>query len=295
MSYRLLSKHSSHFNRLIILVFCCSLFTLSQSAAARIETSKLTNLTYNDQRQKLDLYIPKHQRRKTALLFIHGGGFTTGNKKAMNGFAKLFAQGGFVSASINYRLAPKHPYPAARNDVTDALDWLKARAEMYQFNENKIVAIGYSAGGTLALNLALDGTLKLAAGVSVAGATDLAILISQTPHRRLKRDLRGYLANTNPHDASPIFQVSKHSAPIFLFHGDKDHLVPVSESVALANKLKLLEVPMLLRVFPDAGHEIMLPNKHLKQLLSELTRFLVAIDLADDKKSFPSTTRPEDL
>lgn len=236
------------------------------------------DIVFGDNSSTLDLFIPKTDRKNTALLFIHGGGFTQGDKKAMNGFAKLFAQGGFTAVSVNYRLAPQHPYPAALEDVTKALKWLQRHATDYGFDRKKIVPIGYSAGGTLALNLALNKSLQLPAGVSVAGPTDLGKLIAQTPHRRLKQDLKSYVGSSGIMQPSPIYQANKHSAPVFLFHGETDYLVPVAQSVMLAQKLKSLEVPVLLRVFPKAGHEIMLPNKHLKQLLEELTRFLVAVD-----------------
>lgn len=258
----------------------CLLFSIIAfpACAEPRPVDSMLNIVYGDNASALDLFIPKTDRKKTALLFIHGGGFTQGDKKAMNGYAKLLAQGGFTSVSVNYRLAPKHPYPAALEDVTAALAWLRDHAVEFGFDRNKIVPIGYSAGGTLALNLALNNKLQLPAGVSVAGVTDIGKLISSTPHKRLRRDLKSYTGAAVTMLPSPIFQVNKLSSPVFLFHGDTDRLVPVSQSVLLAQKLKSLEVPVLLRVFPKAGHEIMLPNKHLKQLLEELTRFLLAVD-----------------
>lgn len=64
----------------------------------------------------------------------------------------------------------------------------------------------------------------------------------------------------------------------FCFHGKADPLVPISQSVLIAQKLKSNGVNVLFRAFDGAGHEIMLPNQHLKTLLKEMTAFLVAID-----------------
>ena len=211
-------------------------------------------------------------------MFIHGGGFKTGSKEQMSAYAELYAQGGFVTASINYRLTPNHVFPAAINDAKDALQWMKTQADKYGYDANKIVLVGYSAGGTLSLNLALDNSLNVAAAVSAAGATDIGLLILTAPRPQLRKDLATYMGGQKPKLASPIFQVNKDDPPIFLFHGSEDDFVPISQSVALATKLKKNEVPVLLREFKGAGHEILLPNKHLKQLLEEMTKFILAVE-----------------
>lgn len=192
----------------------------------------------------------------------------------MSGYAK----GGFVTTSINYRLTPSHVFPAAINDAKDALQWMKDNAQECGYDANKIVLVGYSAGGTLALNLGLDDDTGVAAAVSVAGATDIGLLTVKAPRPQLRFDLATYMAGQPPRLASPIFQVSQYDSPVFLFHGDKDDFVPVSQAVSLATKLEKNNVPVLLRVFPGAGHEIMLPNKHLKQLLEEMTNFILAVE-----------------
>jgi len=211
-------------------------------------------------------------------MFIHGGGFKTGSKEQMSGYAELYAKGGFVTTSINYRLTPDHIFPAAINDTKDALQWMKDHANEYGYDANKIVLVGYSAGGTLALNLALDDQTNVAAAVSAAGVTDIGLLILTAPRKQLRKDLATYMGGQKPKLASPINQVSKNDPPIFLFHGNQDDFVPISHSVALASKLKNHNVPVLMREFKDAGHEIMLPNKHLKQLLEEMTKFILTIE-----------------
>jgi acetyl esterase/lipase len=270
------------FRYISIVVFILSLLTTACAHAEQIVTIT-KNLNYNSQGQLLDVYVPQARDKQTAIMFIHGGGFKKGSKEEMSGYAKLYAKGGFVTTSINYRLTPNHIFPAAISDTVDALRWMKEHADEYGFNPNKIVLVGYSAGGTLALNLGLSDDIHVAAAVSVAGATDLGLLmlpqVGETElHRQLREDLATYMGGRPPELASPISQVSKDDPPIFLFHGDKDKHVSVDQSILLAKKLEKNSVPVLLRIFPDADHGIMYPNKHLKQLLKEMTDFVLAIE-----------------
>jgi acetyl esterase/lipase len=271
MTLTLLKKY-----QLTILIL--STLLVSGCVNAKQPTQATKNIIYNTQGQLLDLYLPKIRDKRTAIMFIHGGGFKAGNKEEMAGFAKLYAENGFVTTSINYRLMPEHTYPAAINDSIDAFTWMKKNAQQYGYNANKIVLVGYSAGGTLSLNVGLNNTQNAAAVVSVAGVTDFGLLINNSPLPELKTDLTTYLGGKDPRQASPLSQVSQKSPPVFIFHGDKDTIVPISQSVLLAEKLKNNKVPVLFRVFPDAGHEIMLPNKHLKQLLKEMTSFILAVE-----------------
>jgi len=236
------------------------------------------NILYNQHDQLLDLYAPETPTKKTAIMFIHGGSFKAGNKEEMATFAELYAQKGFVTTSINYRLTPEYIYPAHVNDVADALTWMKKNAIKYGYKANKIVVVGYSAGGTLALNLGLDETKGVAATVSVAPVTDIKPLINHAPLDIVKADLITYLGESDSSKASPLSQVNESSAPTLLFHGDRDEVVPINQSIVIKDRLKQQHVPVRLRVFSGAGHEIMLPNKHLYQLIKEMTDFIQSIE-----------------
>lgn len=236
-------------------------------------------VTYSKSGQKLDLCKPTGERRETALIFIHGGGFSNGNRNAMLGYCKLLAQGGFPSVTISYRLTTQgHAFPAALQDVASAVLWLRGNAKSLGINPRKIVLIGYSAGGTLAMSAGLGKDSGIAGIVSAAGISDFSTARASTPHKQLRRDIDAYLGSTPSAAASPISQVSKGDPPVLLFHGKTDGLVPIAQSVKMAQRLKSNGVKVLFRAFDNAGHEIMLPNKHLKTLLKDMTAFLVAID-----------------
>lgn len=233
---------------------------------------------YSASGQSLEFCAPTGQPRRTGLIFIHGGGFSTGDRSDMQGYCNLFAQGGFPSVTISYRLTSQgHAYPAALNDVKSAVKWMRGNADRLGVDPQKIVLIGYSAGATLALSAGLEDQ-SIAGIVSVAGISDFATARAQTPFARLREDIDAYLGRTSAATASPLSRVNRGDPPVFLFHGAQDQLVPIAQSVLIARALKAAGVPVLFRAFEDAGHEIMLPNKHLKTLLSDMTKFLVSID-----------------
>ncbi len=108
----------------------------------------------------LDLYLPPETKKNSGgapmVLFIHGGGWTTGHARQSGAFvdwpgvlASLAARG-YVVASLNYRLSGEAPFPAAEQDVKAAIRWLRAHAEKYGIDKDKALVWGGSAGGHLA-------------------------------------------------------------------------------------------------------------------------------------------------
>ena len=91
-----------------------------------------------------------------AILHIHGGGMVMGSVEQMQaGPAALAAAAGVPVVSVEYRLAPEHPFPAPQEDCHSALSWLAAQADAFGFNANRIVVAGESAGGGLAAALTI--------------------------------------------------------------------------------------------------------------------------------------------
>ena len=84
------------------------------------------------------------------MLCIHGGGFRAGKRDSYDALCLKLAERGYVAATITYRLAPKHKFPAAVHDTKAAVRWLRANAAKYKINSEKIGVTGGSAGGHLA-------------------------------------------------------------------------------------------------------------------------------------------------
>jgi acetyl esterase len=90
------------------------------------------------------------------LVFFHGGGFLAGSLDSHDGTAReLCSRAGCVVVSVDYRLAPEHPYPAAVDDCHAALAWARANAAEIQGDPSRIAIGGDSAGGNLCAAVAL--------------------------------------------------------------------------------------------------------------------------------------------
>jgi acetyl esterase/lipase len=111
--------------------------------------------------QRADLYLLKKGRKSPAIIFIHGGGWISGDKSGYVGMARKYGLAGFNVIAINYTLAKRHDertrWPRQLEDVQTAVRWVRKNAASFGIDPNRIVAGGDSSGGHLALFLgALD-------------------------------------------------------------------------------------------------------------------------------------------
>lgn len=111
----------------------------------------------------LDVFFPKKNRKKKrpAILLIHGGGWTTGSKENLIPMAQQLAKKGYVTVTVEYRLSAEAPYPAAMYDLKTAVRWMRAHAEEFGIDTNKIAAYGCSAGAHLAALLGTTNGMTL--------------------------------------------------------------------------------------------------------------------------------------
>lgn len=143
----------------------------------------------------LRLYFPSpsDQKPSPALVYFHGGGFVIGDLNTHDGLCReLCNQANCVVISVDYRLAPEHPYPAAALDCLAATRWVRANAEMLQIDPTRIAVGGDSAGGQLAAVVALalrdDPNVNLAFQLLIYPVTD-SLMQSDS----IERNGEGYL------------------------------------------------------------------------------------------------------
>lgn len=210
-----------------------------------------------------DVYQPGGKGPFPGVLVIYGGGWTFGDKSQMRYIASRLAESGYTAVSINYRRAPQHIFPSQLEDCRAAIKWLVDHAAEYKVDSNALAAYGYSAGGQLALLLAMqdrtnDGTPadvpRLFALVAGAAPCDFRDFPPQSPV------LAYYLGGSRQSNqrqyelASPANFVSPEDPPTFLYHGLQDGLVDVSNSKSLEKLLKDAAVEVESYWIPSAGH-----------------------------------------
>lgn len=211
-----------------------------------------------DRSLTLDLYAPKHiEKPAPVLVFIHGGGWQQGNKNDYRVYTIDYASKGYVAATISYRLRQEALFPAAVHDVKAALRWIRANADAYGIDPEKIALIGGSAGGHLSLLAGYSDTPELEGETANPGTrTRVQAIINfygpsdlTTEHARTAPEVTAFLGadfDTSPGLfalASPITHITKDDPPTLTFHGTLDELVPVAQADALHAKLTELGVP----------------------------------------------------
>ncbi|MCA8999804.1 MAG: SMP-30/gluconolactonase/LRE family protein [Planctomycetaceae bacterium] len=106
--------------------------------------------TYGDRKLITDIFVPVTDRKShPAIVVVHGGGWVKGDKTKFRALALELAKRGYVTAAIEYRLAEEAPFPAAIHDCNAAVRFLKANANKYAIDRERIGAVGGSAGGHL--------------------------------------------------------------------------------------------------------------------------------------------------
>lgn len=110
---------------------------------------RFDNLAYGPHGKwnRLDLYVPREAARPLPVIVsVHGGGWVYGTKETYQFYCTDLARRGFAVLNFNYRLAPRHKFPAALEDTNLAFCWLLAHAEEYGLDAGRIFAVGDSAG-----------------------------------------------------------------------------------------------------------------------------------------------------
>lgn len=218
---------------------------------------------------KMDLYLPSSDKPFPLVINIHGGGWNHGSKESQTGFSTFF-KAGFAVANMAYRLTPQATAPAAVEDARCALLYIIKNAKAFNVDVSRIVVMGSSAGGHLALMAGLLGNdhrfdgncpgvdaVRVAAIIDKYGIADVwdwgngAVVRSKSAKSWL-----GKHAGDAAFAAlvSPMSYVHKNSPPVFIVHGDADPTVPYQQSVALHQKLLAAGVVSELMTVPGGLH-----------------------------------------
>lgn len=207
----------------------------------------------------LDYYEASGPTPHPIVIIIHGGGYISGTSR--NGSeaycADFLAPAGYAVFSINYRLAPEYPYPAAVEDVVRAIRYLRFHAPEWNADAHRIALVGGSAGGYLSNMVGLMNApgADVQAVVTLFGPSDFrGKPLSEHQHAFLDASIKEKGLDAALGEASPILHVSKSAPPFLLIHGDKDEAVPFSESVKLQKALEAVGARCDLIRIPNGPH-----------------------------------------
>ena len=143
----------------------------------------------SDPLQKLDVFSPDGSRGKKlpVLLFVHGGGFTRGDKHGdfyPDNITLWAAKNGMVGVNIDYRLAPANPWPTGAKDLASAIAWTKANIAKFGGDPDRIVLFGHSAGANHVADYAAHPEVRGAEASSVKGVIMISPAYSLAPAAR---------------------------------------------------------------------------------------------------------------
>ena len=247
---------------------------LAAEAYASPHTAEMPNPVYRlsdipflgaDRKEKLDLYYPSGDFRpnRGAVVFIHGGGFTGGDKaeyRSASVSADL-CRAGYVVVSCNYVLGSKTKegvWPQNIADCRNAVRWVRVHAKELGVDPARIAVAGGSAGGYLALMVGLsddrtgpggDPAAKISAKVS--GVIDMYGVVNFSKHG--KGDVPGVSAEAQQ-AYLPTYQADMRDPPVLILHGTADTTVDIAQSDELAAALVIAKLRFDYIRVTDAPH-----------------------------------------
>jgi pectinesterase len=256
------------------------------------------NISYcriGDREFLLDVFYPsaKTKQKRTAIMFIYGGGWRSGNRTQHYPLAQRLAALGYVCITPGYRLSTEALYPAAVYDLKSALRWIHANAKKYNIDTTKIAVGGFSAGGQLA---ALLGTTIYDAAfegkecnVKYSSAVQAIVDLDGTlsfvhPESGEGDDSKktsaatywfGYSKKDNPklwEEASPLAHVNKNTPPTLFINSSVERMH--AGRTDFINVLSKYNVYSDIKRFEDAPHSFPLFNPWFEQTVKYIDEFL---------------------
>lgn len=237
--------------------------------------------------QVMDIYIPEGEGPFPAVVYIHGGGFFTGDKSAGTTYTDFLVQHGYVAVSINYRLSGEAVFPAAVQDGKAAIRFLRANAATYRIDADHIGSWGDSAGGNLASMLGTSSgdaftedfslgnenfSSKVSATVDWFAPINFSNIVSEADGLGLAGFMGGgvntdleadYMGLAQIEDdpalvalANPSTYIDAEDAAFFIQAGSADELMPYTQSENFYNALLsvLGANKVSYELIPGAGH-----------------------------------------
>ena len=266
---------------LLLCIECCLFHVHGQTTVTGTETKmplakeaipklyrSFLNVPYSrdDKENLLDAYIPLNYENSKVIVYLHGSGWTGGDKNEFPEMLinELAGKRKYILVSANYRLIKdgKNRFPSQMEDVSKLFSYLTLNAEKYHYKNDAFALMGGSAGAYLAMlyTYGYDSAKQVKTVVDFWGPTDLTDKAVREENKDANDKVVNLLGVTDSQEkicfeASPFYRVTKETGvPTILFHGGKDPLVHVSQADKMYKKLLSLDIPAQYEFYPNEGH-----------------------------------------
>ena len=238
----------------------------------------------------IDCYIPENKCSDAAIIIFPGGGYRSRAAHEGEGYSLFFNEHGITAFTVNYHVEPS-TFPMQLLDARRAIRWVRANADKFGINPERIAVMGSSAGGHLAAlvstyqkEIACENLDNIDKQNHLPNAQILCYPVIEQPGMEGVSHAASYLrliGGQNPEmetELNPAKNVSGNTPQAFIWHTAEDKGVNVINSYIYATALRKFEVPVELHVFPDGRHGLGLARElpHTAQwtglLLNWLTR-----------------------
>jgi acetyl esterase/lipase len=230
----------------------------------------------------LDIALPeKAAGPAPVIVCLHGGGWSMGSKESFRRYLPEFARLGYAAASIRYRLAPGHKFPAQLEDIEAAVAYLRANAGRWNLDGGRVTLLGASAGAHLALLAGFANRVGVNAIVDISGPADLRDwrmspnaekALQATTGKTTQTLLDELLGGLDPAVASPVAQVQPGAPPVLVFHWREDQAVAAAQAERLVAALQAAGVRHEAVWFDGRGHALNGPG--VDQIVPRTVAFL---------------------
>jgi len=257
---------------------CAAAFALflmcSRMPAADTRTPTREGLSFGEadgEKLTMDYYAPKGPGVHPIAIVIHGGGYQRGDSKSGSEAycADFLAPAGYAVFSVNYRLAPKYPYPYMVYDVERSIRYLRHNARQWNADPGRIALVGGSAGGFLSNMVGLLSapgdraatdpvdreSAKVQAVVTLFAQSSFATVpLNRDVHALLDPLIQRKGEPQALREASPITYVGKNAPPFLQILGDRDEYIPFTEATNLQAALQNVGVRCDIIRIPNGAH-----------------------------------------
>lgn len=243
---------------------------------------RYVDLAYGDlPPQRLDVYKPAGAGSAPVVIFIHGGGWDSGDKNQYRFVGATLAEQGWVGVVINYRLYPDVKFPAFVNDAALAVAFVRAHAAEWGGDPDKIYLLGHSAGAHIAALLALDDDYLQQAGddthslrgvIGLAGAYDFIPFVYDYMHDLFGPEIRYPFSQ-------PVNFASADAPPLLLLQGLSDTEVLPRNTINLVAAMRKHGGSVQAQYYAGVNHidiiaALSIPARGRAPVLADMKKFI---------------------